>query len=208
MTDMQNVAEALRKPLKRFPTVALDRRPILALARLATRFSKTAPTEGVAIEDLSGGGVHLRIYQPLTNSSGAGMLWMHGGGLIAGDPKMDDALIGPVVAELGITVVSVGYRRAPEHPFPAPLDDSMAAWRWMLASATLLGVDPDRIAIGGESAGGSLAAAAAQRIHDDGGTQPAAVWLMCPMLDDRTACRRSPVQRSCRPARSRPGEPI
>ena len=116
---------------------------------------------------------------------------MHGGGLIAGDPSMDDTLLGAVVADLGIVVVSPRYRRAPEHPFPAALDDSVAAWQWMLRSAGRWGIDPTRVALGGESAGGSLAAAAAQRIQDAGGTQPAAVWLMCPMLDDRTAASDS-----------------
>ncbi|CAN0506825.1 unnamed protein product, partial [Phaeothamnion confervicola] len=89
-----------------------------------------------------------------------------------------------------MTVVSVDYRLAPEHPFPLPSDDCLAAWHWLQNSAASLGIDPARVAIGGASAGGGLAAGLAQRIHDTGGIQPIAQWLMAPMLDDRTAACR------------------
>ncbi len=84
---------------------------------------------------------------------------------------------------------SVDYRLAPEHPFPAPLEDCLDAWTWLQDQAEVRGIDPARVAVGGQSAGGGLAASLVQRIHDEGGQQPAAQWLFCPMLDDRTAAR-------------------
>ncbi|MGL4647777.1 MAG: alpha/beta hydrolase, partial [Caldilineaceae bacterium] len=90
---------------------------------------------------------------------------------------------------LGVVVVAGEYRLAPESPFPAALDDCAAAWAWLQDAAPQLGVDPERVAVGGESAGGGLAAGLVQRIHDAGGVQPAAQWLFSPMLDDRTAAK-------------------
>jgi acetyl esterase/lipase len=88
-------------------------------------------------------------------------------------------------------VVSADYRLAPEHPYPAPLDDCLAAWTWLQDNSPARGVDPTRVAIGGQSAGGGLAASLVQRVHDDpGAAQPVAQWLFCPMLDDRTAAER------------------
>jgi acetyl esterase/lipase len=98
------------------------------------------------------------------------------------------ASIGP--SKLGIVVVSVEYRLAPRHPFPAALDDCYAAWQWLLSAARELGIDPSRIAISGQSAGGGLAASLVLRIRDAGGIRPAAQALLCPMLDDRTGARR------------------
>jgi acetyl esterase/lipase len=86
--------------------------------------------------------------------------------------------------------VSAEYRLAPEHPYPAPLDDCAATWAWLLANAAGRGISPERVAIGGQSAGGGLAAGLVLRVHDEGGPQPAAQWLFCPMLDDRTAANR------------------
>jgi acetyl esterase/lipase len=80
--------------------------------------------------------------------------------------------------------VSAEYRLAPQHPFPAPLDDCLAAWDWLVASGR---AGERRLAVGGQSAGGGLAAALAQRVRDERVVQPTAQWLFCPMLDDRTA---------------------
>jgi acetyl esterase/lipase len=91
-----------------------------------------------------------------------------------------------VAAALGIPVASVEYRLAPEHPFPAPQDDCFAALEWLAANAADLGVDPQRIGIIGESAGGGLAAAVALMARDRGGPALAAQFLTYPMLDHRT----------------------
>jgi acetyl esterase/lipase len=106
---------------------------------------------------------------------------------------MDDGRCVGWARELGLVVVSVDYRLAPEHPFPAALDDAHAAWTWLQGAAPALGVDPARVAVGGASAGAGLAACLAQRLRDEGsaagGVPPAAQLLVYPMLDDRTAAR-------------------
>jgi acetyl esterase/lipase len=116
-------------------------------------------------------------------------LWIHGGGLIMGTPEQDDHWLSWLADELGILVVSVDYRLAPEHPYPAGLDDCMDALRWLHDAADELGVDPDRIAVGGASAGGGLAAAVALRARDEGGPPLRLQLLNYPMLDDRTVLR-------------------
>lgn len=154
--------------------------------RLAMAVMPAAKVPGVTVERVRTAAVRARIHRPV-KPSGAALLWLHGGGYIFGNAKIDDRHCGDTAHELGITVVSADYRLAPEHPFPAPLDDAHAVWGWLQTEAESLGIDRDRIAIGGQSAGGGLAAALVQRIHDEGGTQPAAQWLFCPMLDDRTS---------------------
>lgn len=134
--------------------------------------------------------IRIRIYQPpAAPSKTPALLWMHGGGYIIGAPEQDDSYVVPFVQEIGMVVVSVDYRLAPDHPFPAPLEDCYAALQWLAAQAETLAIDPHRIAIGGESAGAGLAAALAQLAHDRGGIRPVFQLLIYPMLDDRTAAR-------------------
>ena len=96
------------------------------------------------------------------------VLYIHGGGMVLGSPQTEAIGSGRLARELDAVVVSPDYRLAPEHPFPAALDDCMAALRWMRDNADELGIDPDRIAVTGSSAGGGLSAAVAQRAHDEG----------------------------------------
>lgn len=117
------------------------------------------------------------------------LLHVHGGGMMTGNPSQLDPMTGTFVRELGIVVVAVKYRRAPEHPFPAPLDDVVAALRWMQDEADALGIRPDRIAVGGLSAGGGLAAGACLRLRAEPHRMPAFQLLIYPMLDDRTVLR-------------------
>ena len=105
-----------------------------------------------------------------------------------GSPQCELPIIGRLARELGAVVVSPDYRLAPEHPFPAALDDCMATLEWMRAHADELGIDPDRIAVGGASGGGGLSVAVAQRSRD-AGIPLRAQALLYPMLDDRTALR-------------------
>lgn len=117
------------------------------------------------------------------------LLWLHGGGYVMGEPEQDMALIGNILDRLDLVIVSVDYRLAPEHPFPAALDDAQAALAWLVDQSASLRIDPARIAIGGQSAGGGLAAALAQLAVDQGPVRPAFQLLMYPMLDAATTRR-------------------
>ncbi len=190
---LDDVAPDLRARVTRFPRIALDR-PVLGwillrIVRALQPLMRAKPVPGIRITTVRAASA-IRIHRPDDHRSPAALFWIHGGGYILGSPKQDDAHCGHVAAALGITVIAPAYRFAPEHAFPAPLDDLHAAWFWLLDQAGTLGIDPARIVIGGESAGGGLAAALVQRIHDEGGIQPIGQWLFCPMLDDRTAARR------------------
>lgn len=110
---------------------------------------------------------------------------MHGGGFVLGRASDFDYLCVEVVRRLGIAVASVDYRLAPETPYPGPLDDCVAALRYVHDAADSIGVDPDRIAVGGSSAGGGLAAGLALRARDEGGPRIAFQLLLSPAVDDR-----------------------
>ncbi|MFE6307251.1 alpha/beta hydrolase [Nocardiopsis sp. NPDC057823] len=134
--------------------------------------------------------VEVWVYRPRSApSTTPALLWVHGGGHLIGHPAQDERGSVGFARELGITVVAVRYRLAPRHPAPAGLEDVHAALEWMAASAGELGIDPGRIAVGGASAGGGLAAALALLCHDRGGPRPVFQLLVYPMLDDRTALR-------------------
>lgn len=114
------------------------------------------------------------------------LLHVHGGGMIIGSAATMQHGPAGVAAALGVPVASVEYRLAPEHPFPAPQEDCYAALEWLVEQAAALGVDPARIGIMGESAGGGLAAAVALMARDRDGPSLAAQVLTYPMLDHRT----------------------
>lgn len=134
--------------------------------------------------------IRLRVYRPKTIVAPAPVLvWMHGGGFVMGKPEMDDSFLFQFARELQILVVSVGYRTAPEHPFPASLEDCYAALKWVCTHSQALEIDPARMAIGGESAGGGLAATLVQLACDRQEVNPVFQMLVYPMLDDRTALR-------------------
>lgn len=128
----------------------------------------TSKLEGVTIETSRAIDLSVRMYRPMICRSPSALFWIHGGGLIIGRAIQDDRLCTLTARELGILVVSVEYRKAPEHSFPAALDDCLTRWRWMQREAERLEVAPTRVAIGGESAGGGLAASLAQRLCDSG----------------------------------------
>ncbi len=101
------------------------------------------------------------------------------------------AFVQPRRGELGIVVVSAEYRLAPEHPYPVPLYDCYWGWLWLQQNAASLGVDRERVAVGGQSAGGGLGAGLVQLLTDSEGPSAVAQWLFSPMLDDRTAANRN-----------------
>lgn len=115
-----------------------------------------------------------------------GILHIHGGGYVMGAPGTE-MTIAAYAAQLGAVAVAVDYRLAPETPHPGPIEDCYAALQWLKAEATNLGVDVNRIAVTGESAGGGLAAALALLARDRGEIAVAFLHLVFPMLDDRTA---------------------
>ena len=132
------------------------------------------------------------LYRPVEAQAGSGYLHIHGGGYVAGSVEGSDAMNTRIAAQLGVVVLTVGYRLAPEHPVPAPLDDCYAALGWLHEQADALGIDRQRIAIGGESAGGGLAAALAIHARDLGEFAICHQHLTYPMLDDRTGTEAAP----------------
>ncbi|HUQ61976.1 alpha/beta hydrolase [Lentzea sp.] len=132
--------------------------------------------------------VPVRVYSPADRQGPVpGLVYIHGGGFVLGDLDMFHAQVLRLADELGIVIVSVDYRLAPEHPFPAPLEDCYAALEWVAEKAAELGIDPDRLGIAGESAGGGLAAATALLARDRGGPGLCFQLLGIPELDDRLA---------------------
>ncbi|MFD0266315.1 alpha/beta hydrolase [Streptomyces sp. NPDC127106] len=132
--------------------------------------------------------VAVRIYRPhrAPSQGGAGaIVWLHGGGFVFGDLDTEHPWAARLADGSGAVVVSVDYRRAPENPFPAALDDAYAVLDWTAAHAAELGIDPARIAVGGHSAGGGLAAAVALRARDEQGPAICFQLLNQPGLDDR-----------------------
>jgi acetyl esterase len=128
--------------------------------------------------------VRLRIFTPERVVAPAAIYDVHGGGFIAGTIDMGDAQNLRLARELGVVVVTVDYRLAPEHPYPAPLEDCYAGLVWTAKNADALGIDPDRIAIHGASAGGGLCAGLALLARDRGGPAITFQYLGVPELDD------------------------
>jgi len=130
--------------------------------------------------------VMVRIYEPAEGAhSGAALSYVHGGGMVLMSVADTDFHCKRIVRDVGCLVTSVEYRLAPEHPYPAALHDCYAALRWLHENAGELGVDRDRIAVGGASAGGGLAAGVALLARDRGEVPLSFQWLVYPMLDDR-----------------------
>ncbi|MFD0279529.1 alpha/beta hydrolase [Kitasatospora sp. NPDC127111] len=143
-------------------------------------------TTGLAIEDRTVPGdpdVPVRIYRP-RQARGA-VVWLHGGGFVFGGLDAEHPWATRIAQDAGAVVISVGYRRAPEHRFPAALDDCYAVLVWAADHAAELDIDADRIAVGGHSAGANLAAATALRSRDEHGPRIRFQLLNEAILDDR-----------------------
>ena len=129
------------------------------------------------------GPLRTRHYRPNVAGAAPLLVFFHGGGFVVGDIESHDGLCRMICRDAAIHVLSVDYRLAPEHKAPAAVDDCVAAHRWALGHAAELGADPSRIGVGGDSAGGNLAALVALRSRDHGIRQPALQVLLYPVLD-------------------------
>lgn len=120
------------------------------------------------------------------------LLWIHGGGYIVGSADAEDPALRGIVSAIGCAAVAVDYRLAPETPYPGAVEDCYAALKWLYTHANELGIDPQRIAVGGSSAGGGLAAALALLTRDRREVPLIFQCLLAPMLDDRTCTLENP----------------
>jgi acetyl esterase/lipase len=179
--DLRRIAPLLPRRIVGPRTLPLLRR-VDALQRLRGR---------AGVEVLDVGPISLRIHRPRSTAASrtrqsAALLWLHGGGYVMGTAAQDDALCRFLADSADLLVVAVDYRLAPEHPFPTPLNDCHDALVWLAKQPD---VDRARIAIGGASAGGGLAAGLALLARERGEVLPIFQLLSYPMLDDRTASR-------------------
>jgi acetyl esterase len=152
--------------------------------------SQPDPQQLASVEDISApspdGAIPLRVYKPSTlptSVAAPALIYIHGGGFVIGNIDSHDVLCRTLAHEAGFIVVSVEYRLAPEHKFPAAVVDSIAATEWIASNAAKLGIDPNRIFVGGDSAGGNLAAVVAIDARDKGGPKLAGQVLIYPATD-------------------------
>ncbi|MYH71347.1 MAG: alpha/beta hydrolase [Acidimicrobiia bacterium] len=188
---MSDIDPELRRTFRRMPRLVLGPTST-RLLRWLVGFSSAKPdTDGLTVGEVAtpGASTSMVIYRRSDSKAPAPVVfWIHGGGFIMGSNKTEDCWGEAFCRSIDCVVVAAGYRLAPEHRFPSALDDLRAAMGWVLDHGASHGLDPDTVIIGGESAGGGLAAALVQRLHDEGVTIRGQL-LACPMLDDRTAVR-------------------
>ena len=185
---LDRAAQRLLSALNR--AAARDRAPTVAAIRAAAaELSKLAcappPVERVGSTlEADGRAIPLRLYSPLGKAADVlpGLVYLHGGGLVAGDLDSHDALTATLAAGAGCRVVAVDYARAPENKFPAALNDAVAVVLAAARTPELFAFDPARVGVGGDSAGGQLAALCA-RAARDAGASLALQFLLCPVMD-------------------------
>ena len=174
-------------------TLAERRQGFADLMRLAGPRPEIGAVDEVTVQGHEGR-LAARVYTPDAPASEAwpGLVYFHGGGLVAGSLDTHDALCRTLARDSACRVVSVDYRLAPEHRFPAAVDDAVASLEDVLDRAAAFGLDPRRIAVGGDSAGATLAAVSAHHCATRIGWRPMCQFLLCPVLDmePRTASRR------------------
>jgi acetyl esterase len=131
------------------------------------------------------GDIPYRLYAPAQDVTGdlPGFVFFHGGGMVAGSIETHDQVCAALAQATGCRLVSVGYRLAPEHKFPAAVEDAIAATRWVAGQASLLGINVAKLVIGGDSAGATLAAVVCQDALRNAGPAISAQCLICPVLD-------------------------
>ena len=184
-------AQAVIDQLAAFGLKQLSDLPLDQLRGLLLELSKQTPSDPVAeVRDLvvPEGTVPVRLYRPEGSSPSdvlGVLVWFHGGGWTIGNVEGSDSTCRSLANKAGVAVVSVDYRLGPEHRFPAAVDDCWAATRWVAAHGDELGIDPDRLAVGGDSAGGNLAAVVSLLARDAGGPAIRHQALIYPAVDLR-----------------------
>ena len=188
---MQKLAEAMGKPPR--PPLGDWRSRRLSVEVSFAAFARLQPTiTDVSTRDFSvrsydGAEVRLRWFQKSATQPGSAVLYVHGGGMIGGSVEIYDAVLKRLVSMSGVPFLAVDYRLAPEHANPTPVEDCYAGLQWLAENAEEFGIDPSRIAIMGDSAGGGHAAATALVARDRRGPALAKQVLIYPMLDDRNS---------------------
>lgn len=184
---LARVVEALQQS----STWDLDAMPMQDALALVRRPVDTEPprnSQDIVIPGGSGNDLRVRLYFPDGDRTGAPVLMhLHGGGFVTGTVEMDDARCSSLAAQAGCIVASVDYRLAPEHPFPEPIEDAFAAWRWLTTRASDFGGDPRRAAISGSSAGGHLAIGVCLLARRRGVQMPLLQVLTYPVVDPALA---------------------
>jgi cation diffusion facilitator CzcD-associated flavoprotein CzcO/acetyl esterase/lipase len=168
------------------PFESLSPQEARAFSEAASAMRPPGPEVGEIIDGvLPGvdGDLNYRLYRPASTGPHPIVVYFHGGGWVFGSQVSDDPLCRALCVGADVVIVSVDYRHAPEHPFPAAADDGFAALRWVAEHATALGGSADSLAVAGWSAGGNLAAVAAQMARDDGGPALRGQLLLTPVTD-------------------------
>ena len=127
--------------------------------------------------------LHIRIYRPSDQKDLPALVYFHGGGWVLNFLDIYDAELSSLANKSGSVVIAVNYQKAPEHPYPTPFNDCYATYMWVCQNASSLKINPNKIGVGGESAGGNLAAAVAQKIRDTSGPSPAYQLLINPCME-------------------------
>jgi acetyl esterase/lipase len=180
LSRTQDVLAALRRP----KPVSPDTDKLMESVQTQDHLLPRADAQGELL---------VRTYRPVgCDEPLPGVVHIHGGGMIRGSVADDQTLAIRLATACRVVAASVEYRLAPEHPFPAAVEDCYQALLWLQANAASVGVDPERIAVSGSSAGGGLAAAIALMARDRSGPRIRLVAMASPMLDDRTAVRDDP----------------
>ncbi len=149
-------------------------------------------SDSISMIGKAGRRIQARVYRDRSAAADACIVYVHGGGMIMGSLDGYQRRCSAYAASTGVPVIAVDYRLAPEHPYPAAIDDVAEAVAWVASHAEEFGIDPERIAIAGDSAGGGIAAGVSLRLRDEGGPRIACQLLVYPMLDDRTPPPRRP----------------
>ncbi len=186
--EKANLHPEVRASITRTPRIPFSNRKLFWLNRtLYNLGAKSRLPENVETRYELFRGVQVLSLLPENRKYDGAILWMYGGGHWAGRPEHLYGIAGRAAHELGVPVLIPRYRLAPEHPFPADLEDCFRVWQWLQSFGTAKEIDRDKIIIAGNSAGGGLAAALVQKALDEGEGKPLAQCLFYPMLDDRTA---------------------